>query len=404
MAATSPDQPAAQREWRRAAPGVLTALLRRTGHLEDCEDAVQEALLAASQQWPRDGVPDNPHAWLLRVASRRLIDQIRAEVARREREERAVRLEPPVPSPASPDDDLFALMALCAHPCLSPASQAALMLRAVGGLTTREIAAGFFVPEATMAQRISRAKARLRAAGARFEPPAASAQVQRGPAVRAAITLVFTHANDLRLPRGPATDGVATAIGLARSLVRACPSDPENIGLLALLLLTDARCDARSGDGDLVPLAEQDRTRWDRAAIAEGVGLVTAVLPRGYVGSYQLQAAIAAVHAEAATAADTDWPQIAQLYEMLVRVDPSPAAALGRAIALGEAAGPQVGLAEVERLTHTGHRETAARGHLLAMVGREDEARAAFASAAARATSIPEQRYLNRLATGRSQP
>lgn len=383
---------------------MLTALLRRTGHLEDCEDAVQEALLAASQQWPRDGVPDNPHAWLLRVASRRLVDQIRAEVARREREERAVRLEPPVPSPAPPDDDLFALMALCAHPCLSPASQAALMLRAVGGLTTREIAAGFFVPEATMAQRISRAKARLRAAGARFEPPDASAQVQRGPAVRAAITLVFTHASDLRLPRGSATDGAAAAIGLARSLVRACPSDPENVGLLALLLLTDARRDARSRDGDLVPLAEQDRTRWDRTAIAEGIDLVTAVLPHGYVGSYQLQAAIAAVHAEAATAADTDWPQIAQLYEMLVRVDPSPAAALGRAIALGEAAGPQVGLAEVERLTHTGHRETAARGHLLAMVGREDEARAAFASAAARATSIPEQRYLNRLATGRSQP
>lgn len=396
--ATNRDPAVAQQEWRRAAPGVLATLLRRTGHLQDCEDAVQEALLAASQQWPRDGVPDNPHAWLLRVASRRLIDQIRSEVARREREERAARREPAVSSTVPQDDDLLALMVLCAHPCLSPPSQAALMLRAVGGLTTADIAAGFFVPEPTMAQRISRAKARLRAAGARFEPPDASTWGRRGPAVRAAISLVFTHANDLRLPPGSATDGVATAVGLARSLGRARPGDPENVGLLALLLLTDARRDARSKDGDLVPLSEQDRTRWDRAAIAEGVDLITAALPRGYVGSYQLQAAIAAVHAEAVTAADTDWPQIVQLYEMLVRVDPSPAAALGRAIALSEVSGPEVGLAELERLTHTGHREIAARGHLLARLGRRDEAHAAFQAAASATTSIPEQRYLNRLA------
>lgn len=383
--------------WRRAAPYVLATLLRRHDSFADCEDAVQLALVAASEQWPRDGLPDSAQGWLTRVASRRLIDQIRSDAARRAREEKAERLDvaPEVTETAGRDDTLD-LLIMCTHPALSPASQVALMLRAVGGLTTREIADGFFVPEPTMAQRISRAKATLRKAGARLRRPEPAQLPARLLAVRHAIALLYTRAH-------AAEDGASTvgdtAVRLARELHRLVPADPENAGLLALLLLTDARRPARfTGSGDLVPLDEQDRTRWDAAAIAEGVSLVEQALPSGYVGSFQLQAAIAAVHDEADDAKSTDWSQILALYDMLQRVDPSPAVTLGRAIATAEVHGAQAGLAALDALPEPNHRVAAARGHLLLRLGRLPEARNAFLDAAERSRSIPEQRYLNRLA------
>ncbi|WP_446665827.1 RNA polymerase sigma factor [Flexivirga sp. B27] len=388
--------------WRHAAPYVLAALLRRYDNFADCEDAVQLALVAAAEQWPGDGIPDEPIGWLTRVASRRMIDQIRADVARRTREEKVARLDAATPETVvdAEDDDTLQLLMLCTHAALSPTSQVALMLRAVGGLTTREIAEGFFVPEATMAQRISRAKSTLRRAGARFERPAPAELPRRLLAVRHAIALLYTrsHAAEDGADQRPSALGT-TAIRLARELHRLAPTDPENAGLLALLLLTEARRPARfTGDGDLVPLDEQDRTSWDHALITEGVDLVERTLPVGYVGSFQLQAAIAAVHDEADTAGATDWPQIRELYDMLWQVDPSPAVALGRAIAVAEVDGPEAGLAALDRAPDTSHRVDAARGHLLRQAGRYDEARAAFLRAAERSRSIPEQRYLNRLA------
>lgn len=402
--------------WRRAAPHVLAVLLRRHDSFDDCEDALQLALLAAAEQWPRDGLPDNPTGWLVRVATRRLVDQVRSAAARRDRERRYARLsradEGVVPAAEGGDedqgrgDDTLDLLVLCSHPALSPSSQVALMLRAVGGLTTREIAEAFFVPEATTARRVSRARSTLRAAGARFGTPDARELATRLPAVRQAVSLVYTTGHAARRGEGAGGGGggaddalTSTAVRLARELALRCPADPENAGLLALLLLTHARRAARfTATGDLVPLDEQDRALWDADLVAEGVRLVERTLPVGYVGSFQLQAAVAAVHAEAREADDTDWPQILALYDLLERVDPTPAVSLGRAVATAEVHGPLAGLALLEDLPSTNHRVLAARGHLRLRAGQAEQARADLLRAAALTRSIPEQRYLNRLA------
>jgi RNA polymerase sigma factor (sigma-70 family) len=385
--------------WRRCAPLVLSALVRRYGDFDTCEDAVQEALLAAARQWPAEGMPDNPRGWLIRVASRRLIDGRRAERSRADREQRVG----PVEEVLVPDrDDSLTLVLLCCHPALSRPSQVALTLRAVGGLSTAQIARAFLVPEATMAQRISRAKIRLRQVGARFTVPAAEQLPGRVAAVAQVLYLIFTEGHTATTGAALTDVSLATeAIRLTRRLHALLPADGEVGGLLALMLLTDARRAARTRpDGSLVPLAEQDRSRWDRDLIAAGVRLVEAVLPAGPVGPYQLQAAIAAVHAEAPRARDTDWIQIETLYRMLETLTPGPVVTLNHAVAVGEVDGPQAALAMLaplltdRRLRHH-HRLHAVHAHLLERAGRVEEARTAYATAARLATSIPEQRYLN---------
>ncbi|HEY6749091.1 MAG TPA: DUF6596 domain-containing protein [Mycobacteriales bacterium] len=386
--------------WRECAPHVLVALVHRYGDFDAAEDAVQEALLAAARQWPAEGTPDNPRGWLIRVASRRLVDQWRSDQARAVREELVAR-EPAVPAGPEGDDSL-GLLLLCCHPALARPSQVALTLRAVGGLSTAQIARAFLVPEATMAQRISRAKARLRQVGARFTVPAAAELPDRVAAVAQVLYLVFTEGHTATTGTGLTdTSLAAEAIRLTRTLHRLLPRAGEVSGLLALMLLTDARRAARTRpDGSLVPLAEQDRSRWDRARITEGIALVEATLPAGPVGPYQLQAAIAAVHAEAATAADTDWAQIELLYRMLADRAPGPVVTLNHAVAVAEVRGPAAGLEMLEPLLadpalRRHHRLHAVHAHLLERAGQPDRARAAFATAARLATSIPEQRYLN---------
>ncbi|MGW7464322.1 RNA polymerase sigma factor [Streptomyces xantholiticus] len=391
---------------RLHAPQVLGALVRRYGHFDLAEDAVQEALLAAAQQWPEGGVPDNPRGWLIRVASRRLTDLLRSEEARHRREEAAGRLAPrdafTAPPPgegrAPSEDDTLTLLFLCCHPELSPAAQIALTLRAVGGLTTAEIARAHLVPEATMAQRISRAKQRIR--GVPFRQPGPEDRDDRLAAVLQVLYLIFnegymaTSGRDLHR-----ADLAAEAIRLARAVRRLLPREGQVTGLLALMLLTDARSAARTGPhGELVPLDEQDRTRWDRAAIAEGTALVEEALAQGPAGPYQLQAAIAALHDEAPRADDTDWPQILALYDLLVARAPEPMAELGRAVATAMVHGPRAGLAEVARLEDRlagNHRLDAVRAHLLERAGDLDEAEAAYRTAASRTLSIPEARYLH---------
>jgi RNA polymerase sigma factor (sigma-70 family) len=388
---------------RRHAPQVLGALVRRYGHFDAAEDAVQEALLAAAGQWPSAGVPDNPRGWLIKVASRRLTDALRAEEARRAREEKAAALAPrdaftsapPGEDRAPREDDILSLLFLCCHPDLPPPAQIALTLRAVGGLTTAEIARAYLVPEATMAQRISRAKQKVR--GVRFGRP--DNWAERLPAVLQTLYLIFNEGHTAT--SGPSLqrrDLAGEAIRLTRTVHRLLPDDGEVAGLLALMLLTDARRDARSGPhGELIPLDEQDRDRWDKAAIEEGVALVTRALSRGPAGPYQVRAAIAAVHAEAPTAEATDWQEILGLYDVLVRLVPGPVERLGRAIAVAMVRGPQAGLAELDALEgelRTGHRLDAVRGHLLERAGSYDDARAAYESAAAKTLSLPEQRYL----------
>jgi RNA polymerase sigma factor (sigma-70 family) len=402
--------------WRRCAPDVLAALLRRSGDFDAAEDAVQEALLAAARQWPAGGPPDDPKAWLVRVASRRLLDQRRADLARADRELRVTRQTLPdallAPAADAPDggerDDSLTLLLLCCHPALTRPSQVALTLRAVGGLSTAQIARAFLVPEATMAQRIARAKARLGQVGARFTPPSADELPGRVAAVAHVLYLIFTEGHTASTGRGLTDLSLAEeAIHLTRRLHRHLPAVDEVTGLLALMLLTHARRAARTRpDGSLVPLAEQDRSRWDRAAIAEGVALVEAALPAGPVGPYQLQAAIAAVHAEAPGAADTDWAQIETLYRMLDAIAPGPAVTLNHAVAVAMVDGPAAGLARLEpllqdrQLRHH-HRLHAVQAHLLEMAGKDAEARSAYATAARLATSIPEQRYLNAKASRR---
>ncbi|GAA3976707.1 RNA polymerase sigma factor [Streptomyces plumbiresistens] len=388
---------------RRHAPQVLGALVRRYGHFDAAEDAVQEALLAAAGQWPSAGVPDNPRGWLIKVASRRLTDALRAEAARRAREEKAAALAPrdaftsppPGVERAPREDDALSLLFLCCHPYLPPPAQIALTLRAVGGLTTAEIARAYLVPEATMAQRISRAKQKVR--GVRFGRP--DNWAERLPAVLQTLYLIFNEGHTAT--SGPALqrrDLAGEAIRLTRTVHRLLPDDGEVAGLLALTLLTDARRDARSGPhGELIPLDEQDRDRWDKAAIEEGVALVTRALSHGPAGPYQVRAAIAAVHGEAPTAEATDWREILGLYDVLVRLVPGPVERLGRAIAVAMVRGPRAGLAELDALEselRTGHRLDAVRGHLLERAGSYEEARAAYESAAAKTLSLPEQRYL----------
>lgn len=384
--------------WRREAPHVLAALLRRGASLDDSEDAAQEALLAAAEQWPRDGVPQSPRGWLIRVASRRLIDAHRASSARTNREAHEETSRAVLWSERTGDhDDSLQMLVLCCHPSLSTASAVALTLRAVAGLTTREIAAGLLVPEATAAQRISRAKATLRAKDARFGAVEAAELGQRLHAVRHVLHLIFT--TGAAPPSGDEVvdhDMVAEAIRLTERLHRALPRDPETMGLLALMLLVDARAAARTRNGILIPLAEQDRHQWDQEKIARGVSLVEEALPSGPVGPFQLQAAISAVHDTAETFESTDWAQIHELYQMLLTVAPSPAAALGAAIALSELDGPAAGLEALQPLLTArprDHRVLAAAAHLLDALG-SPEAADAFQTAATLTESIPEQRYL----------
>jgi RNA polymerase sigma factor (sigma-70 family) len=385
---------------RELAPQVLGALMRRHHDFHAAEDAVQEALVAAARQWPDAGLPDSPRNWLIQVASRRLVDAVRSEGARRRREEHAELLEPPGVEPAGADDTLL-LLFLCCHPALSDASAIALTLRAVGGLTTREIAAAFLVPEATMAQRISRAKRTIDEAGGRFEPPAGDAWSERLDAVLQVLYLVFNEG--YAASGGPElqrSELAGEALRLARLLRRLLPGDGEVGGLLALILLTDARRPARTGPGgELIPLAEQDRSLWDREAIAEGVALITETLSRDAIGPYQLQAAIAAVHDEAPTADTTDWPQILALYGLLESITDNPMVKLNHAIAVAMVRGPRDGLELLDELDADGrlaghHRPAAVRAHLLEMAGEEAAAIEHYRRAAGLTASVPEQRYL----------
>jgi RNA polymerase sigma factor (sigma-70 family) len=391
--------------WRREAPHVLGALARRHGDWGDCEDAVQEALLAAHDQWPTSGVPEHPRGWLVRVASRRLVDARRSRTSREHREE-AYAVDVPgaaTDDPAAGRDDTLELLLLCCHPVLTPASRVALTLRAVAGLTTAQVGAAFYVPEATMAQRISRAKATLREHGIGFATVDPAELPDRLAAVLRVLYLTFTEGHTASAGEDLVDGALATeALRLARDLHDRLPHDDEVAGLLALMLLTHARRPARvDGDGELVPLADQDRTLWDRAAVAEGVALLERVLPRGVVGAYQLQAAIAAVHAEAASFDDTDWVQVVALYRMLAEHHPSPTVTLNLAVAVAAAMGPEAGLAELAPLLDDPaalrrHRVHAVRAHLLEQSGRPAEAREAYAVAARLATNAREQRYLNR--------
>ncbi len=400
---------------RELAPQVLSSIVRRYRDFAAAEDAVQEALLAAATQWPEAGVPDNPRAWLIQVASRRIVDQVRAESARRHRETLVVSLVPLDEQLALAADDerggaaredTLELLFLCCHPSLSTSSAIALTLRAVGGLTTAEIARAFLVPEATMAQRISRAKQTLKESLSETEQPFAAELTRpdvdaRIEAVAHVLYLIF---NEGYLASGGGellrVDLSSEAIRLTRALRRAAPDAVEVAGLLALMLLTDARRAARVGPlGELVPLDAQDRTRWDRDAIAEGVALISASLGRGAVGQYQLQAAIAAVHDEAESAEATDWPQILALYGVLDRLSDNPMVKLNLAIATAMVHGPAAGLACLDALAsdarlHDHHRLDAVRAHLLERAGDHEQACALFRRAAQRTDSIAERDYL----------
>ncbi|MBB5079427.1 RNA polymerase sigma factor [Nonomuraea endophytica] len=382
---------------RELAPQVLGALVRRYGDFDACEDAVQEALLAASVQWPEEGLPDHPKGWLITVASRRRIEVLRSESARRRREENAAALEPPEPPRAHSGDDGLTLLMLCCHPALTTTSQVALTLRAVGGLTTAEIGRALLVPESTVAQRISRAKQRIK--GAAFVLPPEGEYGERLAAVRHVLYLIFneghTASSGEHLQR---VELSGEAIRLTRQLRALLPGDTEVAGLLALMLLTDARRPARDGpDGELIPLAEQDRTRWRADHVAEGVALVTEALAGAPIGPYQVQAAIAALHDEAPSTDATDWPQILTLYDLLATLAPGPMVTLNRIVALAMVHGPRAGLdrlAEVEAELSGHHRLHAVRAHLLDLAGEREAAREEYRLAAQRTLSLPERRYL----------
>jgi len=394
---------------RELAPQVLAALVRRYRNFADAEDAAQEALIAAAAAWPREGQPDNPLGWLVRVASRRLANAYRSEEARRRREQLAASWSVASPDPATGRDDTLILMFMCCHPSLSPALAIPLTLRAVGGLTTREIAAAFLVPEATMAQRISRAKAKIQGSGEPFALPAHDDRPERFAQVLHVVYLLYNEG--YTTSSGPdlaRTDLSGEAIRLARAIHAAAPEEPEAAGLLALMLLTEARRPARSGpDGELVPLGEQDRSRWDRRLVVEGLGLLTEVLQRGRVGEYQIQASIAALHDQAPDRDRTDWPQILTLYGLLEAMTQNPMARLNRAAAAAMAQGPDAGLALLDGLDQRlgdHHRLHAVRAHLLEQAGDGAGAAAEFRAAAARATNLRERQYLTtkaaRLAAG----
>ncbi len=393
---------------RRMAPQVLGAVVRRYGHFDAAEDATQEALVAAALRWPQEGVPDNPRGWLITVASRRLTDLLRSEQARRRREDTVAQwalpdqwLAPPADRQAAESDDTLILLFMCCHPCLSPASQIALTLRAVGGLTTAEIGRAFLVPEATMTRRISRAKQRIKDSRIPFGLPPPEERDERLGAVLHVLYLIFNEG--YATTSGPSlqrTELTAEAIRLARIVHRLLPEDTEVTGLLALMLLTDARRPARTGPhGELIPMAEQDRRRWNADDIAEGVALITEALPRGTTGPYQLQAAIAALHDEAPSTEATDWREIVALYEVLMQISDNPIVALNHAVAVAMAQGPRAGLGLLEKLEANGrlaedHRLDAVRAHLLERTGDHVGARESYEAAARRATNPPQQRYL----------
>jgi RNA polymerase sigma factor (sigma-70 family) len=383
---------------RPLAPQVLGALVRRYGHFDTAEDAVQEALLAAAQHWPADGVPEHPRAWLVRTARNRLVDRWRADAARRERETVAARSAPPDPDVRDADDSLV-LLFLCCHPVLTPASAITLTLRAVGGLTTAEIAAAFLVPEPTMAQRIARAKKKVSTSGVPFALPTPDERDERLRSVLRVLYLMFNEG--YVASSGAASQRVdlaREAVRLARMLHRELPAEPEAAGLLALMLLLDARRPARTdAGGDLVPLAEQDRARWHRDLVVEGTRLLDAAIGTGAVGEYQLQAAIAALHDRAPRAEDTDWPQIVALYGLLERMTGNPVVTVNRAVAVAMVDGPDAGLAlldaAADRLPDL-YRVDAVRAHLLELAGDAPGAVEHYRAAARRATNLAEQRHL----------
>ncbi|GAA3827462.1 sigma factor-like helix-turn-helix DNA-binding protein [Sphaerisporangium flaviroseum] len=394
---------------RELAPQVVGVLTRRTGDFDAAEDAVQESLLNAADQWPQEGVPDNPRGWLIQVAFRRMTEQVRNEQARRRREELVATQAPPEQRAAPPADeaheadrdDTLILLFLCCHPALTPASAIALTLRSVGGLTTAEIAKAFMVPEATMAQRISRAKQRIKASGVPFRMPAAHERARRLGSVLHVLYLIFNEG--YASSAGPDLQRVELsreAIRLAKMMHVLLPDDCEVAGLLALMLLTDARRAARTGPhGTPIPLAEQDRKLWDGKAIAEGIALITETLAKGAVGPYQLQAAIGALHDEAACAEETDWPQILALYGLLERMSDNPMVSLNRAVAAAMVHGPAAGLDMLKALDADGrlaghHRFHTARAHLLEMSGDLRAAAEDYRVAASRTTNAPEHNYL----------
>jgi len=393
---------------RELAPQVLGAVIRRFRDFSAAEDAVQEALLAASQQWPREGVPDNPRGWLIQVAARRMTDHLRAELARRRREYLVVMEAPPHEQAAAPDrigdphdDDALVLLFMCCHPSLTPSSAIALTLRAVGGLTTAEIANAFLVPEATMAQRISRAKQKIKTSGVGFQMPTAAERTERLSSVLHVLYLIFSEGYASSIgPSLQRRDLASDAIRLTRAVHALLPDEPEVTGLLALMLLTDARRAARTGpEGELIPLAEQDRQLWDRRQIAEGFVLATRALRAGLNGEYQLQAAIAALHDEAEDAEETDWTQILGLYELLMRRSDNPVVALNHAVAFAMVHGADQGLRRLDEVARderiAGHyRVHAVRAHLLEMAGDDEGAAQEYLAAAAKSASLPEQEYL----------
>jgi RNA polymerase sigma factor (sigma-70 family) len=398
---------------RELAPQVLGAVVRRYGHFDTAEDATQEALLAAAVQWPAEGVPGNPRGWLITVAGRRLTDLLRREQGRRRREDAVARqtpsrewLAPAADQPPSAADDTLILLFMCCHPALSPASQIALTLRAVGGLATAEIARAFLVPESTMTRRISRAKQQIAASGTPFQVPPLAERAERLGAVLHVLYLIFSEG--YASTSGPSlvrAELATEAIRLARLVHRLLPDDGEVAGLLALMLLTDARRPARTGPaGELVPMADQDRSRWQPGQITEGVQLITRALGRGPAGPYQLQAAIAAIHDEAPSSDATDWPQILALYDLLMRIADNPVVALNRAVAVAMVHGAPAGLEllaglETDHRVADDHRLHAVRAHLLELVGDPAGARAAYETAAGRTTNPRQQRYLQAQAT-----
>jgi RNA polymerase sigma factor (sigma-70 family) len=386
---------------REAAPRVLAAVVRRFGDFADSEDAVQEAMIDAARQWPAQGTPESPTGWLIAVASRRMTDRIRADSARRAREERLA--VEPEPGPTVEADDTLALIFMCCRPELTPASAVALTLRAVGGLSTAEIAAAFLVPEKTMGRRIARAKGTVADADEPFGLPAAEERKERLRSVLSVLYLIFNEgyaaSGGGELAR---TELSGEAIRLTRIARLALPREPEVAGLLALMLLTDARRPARAdARGELVPLDEQDRSLWDAAMVAEGHRVLNEAIAAGAVGPYQLQAAIAAAHDRAPRAEDTDWAEILALYGLLERVAPGPMVALNRAVAAGMAEGPRAGLdllAEVGPKLEGHHRVHAVRAHLLELAGDGPGAHAEYVRAAELTASLPEQRYLTKRA------
>ncbi len=395
-----------ERLLRELTPQVLGAVLRRHRDFAAAEDAMQEALLAAALQWPRDGVPENPRAWLTQVALRRITDEIRADIARRRRESAAAMeigylMPAPIPAGDAGQDDTLILVYMCCHPALTTSSAIALTLRAVGGLTTSEIAHAFLVPEATMAQRISRAKQTIKDSGVAFQLPNPALRAHRLRAVLHVLYLIFNEGYTASAGEQLQRSDLATeAIRLARLLYALTPDETDAAGLLALMLLTDARRAARTGPhGEAIPLDKQDRTKWDQEQIVEGVALLSQTLPKGAIGPYQLQAAIAAVHDEAARVEDTDWPQILALYSILNRASDNPMVKLNHAAATAMVHGPAAGLELLARLDAADelqrhHRLNAVRGHLLEMAGDSAGAIANYQQAAARTANLPERNYL----------